>query len=76
MTAARIQERVEELEFMCKFMIEGGSISRASLFDEEGVEGWCFSSRYGEDHHMIGIWDEGLPDGLDEETVKFLQEQI
>jgi hypothetical protein len=45
----------------------GWTVERKSLYDEEGVEGWCWTSPQGVEHDVIGGWNEPppLPDGVE-----------
>jgi hypothetical protein len=56
-----------ELEYAYWLLTIGDwTVSRASLFDEEGVEGWKWTGPRGQEHCAIGDWREvpPLPDSL------------
>ncbi len=44
----------------------GWSFEKVSMYDEEGVEGWKWTSPTGQEYHEIGQWDEAppVPDGV------------
>ncbi len=51
-------------------LVNGYAVERRSLYDEEGVEGWAWTSPSGESlGDEIGLWDEvpAMPDGLFDE---------
>jgi hypothetical protein len=41
--------------------IGGWSVSKASFYDEEGVEGWAWYAPDGTEYHEVGGWDELPP---------------
>lgn len=44
-----------------KFIAAGWSVSKASLYDEEGIEGWMWLSPQGTEYGVTGHWDEPAP---------------
>lgn len=45
-------------------LLEGWTVERVSLYDEEGVEGWRWTSPEGYESSEVGSWDElpAIPD--------------
>lgn len=50
----------------CELEAEGWTVSKVSLYDEEGVEGWRWDGPNGEEYSEVGAWDEPpvIPDAL------------
>jgi hypothetical protein len=48
MTDREMYERALEL---------GWDVDRVSLYDEEGVEGWCWTSPDGNEYYVVGDWN-------------------
>ena len=62
--AALIADAPDCNAMLTAVLLLGWDIERASLFDEEGVEGWRFTSPSGSEYHIVGDWGE-LPDLAD-----------
>jgi hypothetical protein len=47
-------------------IVSGWSVRKASLYDEEGIEGWLWTSPSGEEFAATGDWDEPpvIPDDM------------
>lgn len=39
-------------------LVEGWSLERVALYDEEGVEGWQWTSPEGYEYNEVGSWTE------------------
>lgn len=44
-----------------QLIAQGWTVSMVSLYDEEGVEGWTWTSPDGEEFTVIGGWDDPPP---------------
>jgi hypothetical protein len=58
-TASSLFSEVERLRKLVDLFSDGWVVERASLYDEEGVEGWIWTSPRGVTHCVIGSWDDG-----------------
>ena len=36
----------------------GWDVDQVSLYDEEGVEGWCWASPDGNEYYVVGDWND------------------
>jgi len=36
----------------------GWDVDKVSLYDEEGVEGWCWTSPDGNEYYVVGDWND------------------
>jgi hypothetical protein len=61
-------QEVHDLKQMVRALMDEWTVERRSLYDEEGVEGWCWTTPSGDEFYEIGIWDElpPWPDGANE----------
>ena len=67
-------KEVQELRQLVKLFVQGWTVHKISMYDEEGrgrpfeypVEGWMFESASGMEWAVMGDWDElpPLPEGL------------
>ena len=50
----------DELYFkrMAYLLFSGWVVSKVSLYDEEGIEGWLWDENYGREYAEMGDWDE------------------
>lgn len=42
-------------------LADGWTVHKVSLYDEEAVEGWCWTSPDGTEVNVIGVWDHPAP---------------
>lgn len=67
---ARLAECERALAIHRKAMVAGWTVNKASLYDEEGVDGWTWHGPNNEEYSEIGSWDE-LPE-MPERVIKAL----
>jgi len=61
-TSKEDRSRIAELEEICRAFMDGWEVEKRSLYDEEGVEGWAWTSPDGlGEFTVIGGWDELPP---------------
>lgn len=55
---AEAPDRIEQLIALLRY---NWTVDKVSLYDEEGVEGWCWTEPNGREHTEIGDWNELPP---------------
>ncbi len=71
-----LQSESKELYFkrMTYLIFDGWEVSKKSLYDEEGVEGWLWNKNYEREYAEIGDWDElpTMPEIIEEIADKLI----
>ncbi len=67
-------DHTEELVLMLWALTHDWSLSKRSLYDEEGIEGWEWSDPRGVSYCCVGSWD-GPPE-IDDKIKSVMQEQF
>lgn len=75
--ADKLRQRAEQIappqpnpenvwEKVAQLLMAGWSVERKSMYDEDGVEGWEWTSPTGDTYETVGAWDEApeLPEGV------------
>lgn len=71
-----MEEAINRLIEAINIITDCGDPERRSLYDEEGVEGWRWTSSDGQEWIKIGSWDEVPMHPVAEEAIEFAQKQI
>lgn len=71
-----MEEAIKKLIEAINVITDCGDPDKVSLYDEEGVEGWRWTSSDGQEWTEIGSWDEVPMHPLAEEAIEFAQKQI
>lgn len=61
MTTDAYDELADLRDMVAALALHGWEVHRASLYDEEGVEGWCWTDHAGHEYHDVGDWTEAPP---------------
>ncbi len=69
----------DELYFkrVAYLLLDDWRVSKASLYDEEGIEGWLWDDYRGEEYAEIGDWEElpTMPEIVEEIADKLIAER-